>query len=73
MDNLLIIDLWPIWVTCCICGRHCPSTHGVPIDSETAEIVANDFEGEWGGNPACEECHDRHAQGEFVGTYPKFV
>ena len=67
-----IIDMFVPWVQCCLCGIHCPSTHGIPVDSGCGIIVANDFEGEWGGMPACKSCHDRHALGEFVGTWPKF-
>lgn len=67
-----IIDLYSQWTQCCICGIDCPSTHGIPVDSETAEIVSNDFDGDWGGKPACESCHDRHAAGEFVGMYPRY-
>ena len=72
MADVTIIDLWPIEVKCCICGAVVLGKFGIPVDSETAEIVANDFEGEWGCVPACKACHDRHAEGEFVGEYPKF-
>jgi len=55
-----------------MCGVETPTRWGLPVDSETAQIVANDFEGEWGGIPACRECWERHERGEFVGEYPKF-
>ena len=67
----MIIDLWPIEVTCCMCGVISPGKWGIPV-GETGEIVANDFDGEWAGVPACQRCHDRHAVGEFVGQYPRF-
>lgn len=57
---------------CCICGITTVSQWGIPVSSETAEIVANEFSGEWGAVPACRECHDRHAVGEYVGSYPRF-
>lgn len=65
MSDVLVIDLFPVWnetVTCCLCGVDCPNTHGLPFDSETGELVSNDFAGDWGAKPACRECHDRHAE-----------
>lgn len=59
-------------ITCRLCGRMCDPGHGVPVDSETAQVVGNDFQGEWGGIPCCPRCYDRHQAGEFVGEYPKF-
>ena len=58
--------------TCCVCGEDCLSLWGLPVSSETGEIVANDFEGEWGGVPACQSCWSRHEHGEFVGSYPRY-
>ena len=72
----MIIDLWAAQnaaVACCICGREDSNRWGIPVNSETAQVVANDFSGDWGCRPACQSCHDRHAAGEFVGTYPKGV
>ena len=67
-----VIDLSPRFSQCSMCGVETPTRWGLPVDSETAQIVANDFKGEWGGIPACRECWERHEQGEFVGEYPKF-
>jgi hypothetical protein len=39
-----------------------PCRWGLPIDN-CAELVSNDFEGEWGGVPACRECYEAHAEG----------
>ena len=74
-DNPLVIYLqYPI-ATCCICGVDCVSAWGVPIGADgewCARIVSNDYEGEWGGKPACPDCWKRHENGEFVGEYPKY-
>ena len=59
-------------IQCCICGQCDVSRWGIPVDSNDGMIVANDFEGEWGGKPACRECWAKHEAGEFVGTYPRF-
>ena len=62
----MIIDLWPIWgatIECCICGATDINQWGLPFDSETAELVSNDFHGDWGCKPACRECHGKHAKG----------
>ena len=68
----MIIDLWPIEVTCCMCGVISLGKWGLPVDDDTGEIVSSDFRGEWSGVPSCQTCHDRHAAGEFIGEYPKF-
>jgi hypothetical protein len=72
--DVVVIDIREYYgtATCCICGTETPSHWGVPVDSETGEIVANDFEGEWGGVPACRECHAAHDSGQHVGEYPRF-
>jgi hypothetical protein len=55
-----------------MCGEDTPSKWGLPICSEDGTIVANDYEGEWGGIPACESCWAKHEKGAFVGEWPKF-
>lgn len=67
-----VINLYPPTAQCCICGEWDVSKWGVPVDSETGVIVANDFAGEWGAKPACEGCWKKHESGEFVGTQPRF-
>jgi hypothetical protein len=67
-----VIDLNVRHARCCICGEWDLSKWGVPIDMETALIVANDFEGDWAGKPACQKCWAKHEVGEFVGQYPRF-
>lgn len=58
---------------CCVCGEETVSRWGIPVDSETGEIVANDFQGDWGGKPACFPCWESHAfRNAFVGDYPKY-
>lgn len=74
-QSVLVIDLWRLAdseVTCCLCGQEAPHRWGIPVDSEVGQVVANDYRGEWGCKPACESCWSKHAQGEFVGTWPRF-
>lgn len=66
------IELKYMEVTCCICGRVDVSRWGVPVDTATALIAANDFSGDWAAKPACEECWKKHDAGLFVGHEPTF-
>lgn len=62
----MIIDLWPVWgvtIKCSHCGASDINKWGLPYDSETGELVSNDFQGDWGCKPACLKCHDDHAAG----------
>lgn len=59
-------------ITCCLCGQPDEHRWGIPVDSETALVVANDFQGDWGCKPACRHCYAKHEKGAFVGTYPKY-
>lgn len=68
----LVIYLQYPTAQCCVCGEWDVSQWGVPVDSVSGEIVANEFEGEWGGVPVCRECYAKHESGDFVGTYPRF-
>jgi hypothetical protein len=70
--DVIVIDLYPPMAQCCICGEWDLSKWGVPVDAEAGAIVANDYEGDWGGKPACEKCWREHEAGAFVGTYPRF-
>lgn len=70
--HVTVIDLHMPTARCCICGETDLSKWGVPIDMETALIVANDFVGDWASKPACESCWKRHESGEFVGHDPGF-
>ena len=72
MNTITIIELQTFETQCCMCGKRTQSRYGIPVDSETGEIVANDSERSWGGVPACKECHDAHATGAFVGSHPKY-
>lgn len=72
MAQPIIINMQVPTAICCICGKHDLSRWGVPIAMDTALIVANDYEGEWGAKPACENCYQKHASGEFVGHDPRY-
>ena len=60
--SVIVINLWEPTIECWACGL--PDLHkwGLPID-ECAELVPNDYEGEWGSVPACRECYQAHAEG----------
>jgi hypothetical protein len=63
MSDVLTIRLDPPrWTTCHACGADCAVEQGLPVD-ETGAYVANDYEGEWAGVPACRRCFDVHAAG----------
>ena len=52
-DNVTVIDMGVPWADCCICGE--PSLQmGIPVFEDL--VLPNDYEGEWGGRPACPEC-----------------
>lgn len=72
MAPVLVIDLYPPCIYCAVCGAHDLSRWGIPVSSETAQIISNDSDEDWGGVPACESCWERHAAGEFVGEYPRY-
>jgi hypothetical protein len=58
---VVVIELWPIVENCCICGE--PSyKSGIPMYEDL--VLPNDWQGEWGGKPACELC--RRLQGELT-------
>lgn len=60
--DVVIIDLYPPWADCWVCGEPTPYKWGLAVNAY-AELVANDYEGEWGGVPACQDCYEGHAQG----------
>lgn len=62
MNEIEVVELWPRWAECWACGADTPCHWGLPIDT-CAVLVPNDYEGEWGGVPACRECYEAHAQG----------
>lgn len=70
--EVTVIDLYPLMVTCCICGTSDYSRWSVPIDEQTALICANDFDGDWCAKPACRECWQKHDDGQFVGHEPRW-
>lgn len=67
MSAILEIELWPRWQECAICGEVTPVRWGLPVD-RCGDLVPNDYEGEWGGVPACQDCHDAHARGELTAA-----
>ncbi len=54
-----VIDLNEYWTVCHRCNADTPHNWGLPVD-ENGEYVRNDYEGEWGGVPACEDCYTWH-------------
>ena len=71
-SGVVVIDMHLPTAVCCMCGVEHLNRQGIPVSSQTGQIVGNGFEGDWGGKPACAMCHRRHADGEFDGEYPKF-
>jgi len=58
---MTIIDLWPIVADCVVCGD--PSyKSGIP--TYEGLVLPNDWDGEWGGQPACDSC--RELQGSLT-------
>jgi hypothetical protein len=50
---------------CHVCGGPSLASWGLPLNNN-AEIVANDWPGEWGGAPACYTCWWLHERGKLV-------
>lgn len=72
LGSVNVIDLQCPMATCCICGEVDVSFWGVPIDTETALICANDYDGDWAAKPACKQCWEKHDAGQFVGHDPAY-
>jgi len=58
---MTIIDMWPIIAECVVCGA--PS-HKSGIPMYEGMVLPNDWDGEWGGQPACDRC--RQIQGAIT-------
>lgn len=69
---MLVIDLSVPTVICCICGAVDVNRWGVPIDSATALVCGNDFDGEWGCKPCCRVCFSIHENGGLIGHDPEY-
>ena len=52
---MLVIELWPIVEFCCICGETSHKS-GIPVYEDL--VLPNDWQGEWGGQPACDTCRE---------------
>ena len=61
MSEVLIIELFPLWTECRICGVDTLHKWGVPVDTN-GDVVPNWFEGEWGGISVCEPCFKKHEE-----------
>ena len=47
---------------CWYCGGDCTGHNcGLPIFN--GDLMSNDWQGEWGGVPACQGCYDKHERG----------
>ena len=66
----LVINMQSGGDQCCICGEW-DYGYGVPVGVD-GRIISNDSTQDWAGKPACRKCHDEHAQGKHVGTYPSY-
>lgn len=67
-----LIELWPHWTECTICGADCLLEFGLAIYEDL--IVPDHYEGEWGGAPACKKCfdHSRELQAARPGDFITF-
>jgi hypothetical protein len=54
-----VIHLQEFWATCSICGADTPSNWGIPVNTN-GDVVPNNYQGEWGGIPACQPCFKKH-------------
>lgn len=55
MATVTIIELFPITEDCFICGD-VSIKKGIPMYEDI--ILHNDYDGEWGGRPACDRCFE---------------
>lgn len=55
--SVTIIDLWVITAECHVCCVPGQNLQGIPIYEGV--VLHNDYEGEWGGVPACKDCYQR--------------
>jgi hypothetical protein len=62
MNDVIVIDLWPHFAECWACGAFTPCRWGLPV-GDCGKLVSNDYTGEWGGVPACQQCYQAHAEG----------
>ena len=62
MADMLVINLSEPWAECWACGAEAPYRWSLPI-GRCAELVPNDYDGDWCGVPACQHCYEAHAQG----------
>ena len=65
MKPVTVIDLFPPVATCCICGDGSLKS-GIPMYEDM--VLPNDWQGEWGGQPACDRC--RELQGTLTEPMP---
>lgn len=69
---ILLIELWPAWTNCVVCNEECLHKQGLAIWED--QVVPDDYQGEWGGAPACRECYELAAdlQEESPGQFIPF-
>jgi hypothetical protein len=71
-QTILVIELWPATTNCVICDAECLHRQGLAIWED--RIVPDEYQGEWGGAPACPECFEiaRDLQAESPGSWIPF-
>lgn len=68
-----VISMQSYSAVCCICGVETGDKCGIPVATDgklVGLVVSNEYDGEWAGKPACQECFDDHSRGRFVGEEP---
>ena len=56
--EIVVIDLQLRDTDCTLCGARHSLAQGLPMYE--GEVVADDFEGDWGGFPVCKKCFVKH-------------
>jgi hypothetical protein len=69
--DVVVIRLNVPMQECAQCGTVCESRQGLPMAN--GEIVENNYQGEWGGSPACPPCYQAHAEGGVAGLKHRLI
>ncbi len=69
--NAMVIDMVDRYVDCIICGECTDNKQGIPTYEDL--VVPNDWNGEWFGQPACQNCFEAQATVQHPITFDKFL
>lgn len=54
-SKIHVIEMWPMWIECHVCGSEDLSGYGIAIYEDQA--LPDNHQGEWGGVPVCLQCY----------------